>query len=218
FHAAADRGAEVRAAGDPDRLAALAAANFTELAALHVPLEPRLLRALECASAAAFARIAPVLRARAARGCVVDGHGDLHARNICMTDPVAIYDCIEFAAAFRCGDVATEVAFLAMDLRYRGAPALADAFVAAYAAASRDGELPDLLPTLCCYRAMVRTKVAALAAAEPELPAADRAGAGASAVDHAQLAAATLLDDRARWLALCGPPGSGKSTLAAQLR
>ena len=223
FHAAADRGAAVRAAGDPDRLVALAVANFTELAALpSVPVAPCLLHALAGASAAAFARDTPALRARAARGRVVDGHGDLHARNVCLCEPVAIYDCIEFAAGFRCVDVATEVAFLAMDLRYRGAPALADAFVAAYAAASHDDELPGLLPTLCCYRAMVRTKVAALAAGEPDLSPTDRAGAAASAIDHAQLAAAALLDDssrwRARWLALCGPPGSGKSTLAAQLR
>ena len=36
---------------------------------------------------------------------------------------VVVIDCIEFNERFRCGDVATENAFLAMDLDYRGHPA-----------------------------------------------------------------------------------------------
>ncbi len=224
FHRRADRGTAaaddpVRRAGDPDGLARLAAANFEELLATRDHgLGEDLLRALCRHSAAAFARQLPRLRERAATGHIVDGHGDLHARNICMTAPPAIYDCIEFQPAFRCGDVATEVAFLVMDLRYRGAPALAAAFTAAYVDATGDRELPALLPPLVGYRAMVRAKVAALAAAEPELAAADRDGARVSARDHLQLAAATALESAGpRWLLLCGPPGSGKSTVAATL-
>lgn len=219
FHARADRGAHVRAAGDPDRLAGFAAANFAELQALpDHGLPALLLQALARASAADFARLLPELRARAAAGRVVDGHGDLHARNICMVEPPAVYDCIEFAAAFRCGDVATECAFLAMDLRYRGAPALAATFVNAYTAASGDAAVPALLPTLCGYRAMVRAKVAALAAAEAELPAVDRERARHSAWRHVLLAAAYAAEQRGPWwLVVCGPPASGKSRLCAAL-
>ena len=35
---------------------------------------------------------------------MVEGHGDLHARNICMLDPPVIYDCIEFRLDFRAGE------------------------------------------------------------------------------------------------------------------
>lgn len=224
FHAAADHGPAVRATGDPDRLATFAAANFPELRAIPdhgLPLP--LLAALERASGAAFAAILPLLRQRAATGRVVDGrvvdgHGDLHARNICMTDPPSVYDCIEFEPAFRCGDVATENAFLAMDLRYRGAPELATAYVDAYTAASGDAEQRSLLPPLVAYRAMVRAKVAAFAAAEPELPDADRRGARVSAFRHVLLAAAVTAETSPpRWLVVCGPPASGKSRLCSLL-
>jgi aminoglycoside phosphotransferase family enzyme/predicted kinase len=219
FHAGADRSAAVRAAGDPRRLAMFAAQNFTELAA--VPghgVDAALLAALQRASAADFAALLPTLAARAERGLVVDGHGDLHARNVCLTEPPTIYDCIEFEPAFRCGDVATENAFLVMDLRYRGAAALAIAYERAYVAASSDTEQPAVLPPLVAYRAMVRAKVAAMAAAEPELPAADRAAAHTSVLRHARLAAAVTSEARGPWwLVVCGPPASGKSSLVQSL-
>ncbi len=219
FHARADRGPDVLAAGHPNTLASFAAANFAELRPPHGHiLNAGLLAALSSASAADFTRILPHLIARAANGFVVDGHGDLHARNVCMTDPPAIYDCLEFAPAFRCGDVATENAFLVMDLRYRGARDLADAYVAAYVAAREDAGMTSLLPTLCSYRAMVRAKVAALAAAQPELPEDDRAGAAQSARRHVMLAAAYAVEQRGLWwIVVCGPPASGKSTVCAKL-
>jgi len=219
FHARAERGAAVQAAGDPIRLAAFAAANFRELRSMPAqPMPTALLEALAVASADDFARLLPALQRRAAAGLVVDGHGDLHTRNICLTEPPSIYDCIEFEPAFRCGDAATENAFLVMDLRYRGAPALAATYVDAYVATSGDREQPELLPTLVAYRAMVRAKVAALAAAAPELSAADRTGARASARRHLLLAAAATVEARGPcWLLVCGPPASGKSSLCRAL-
>ena len=69
-------------------------------------------------------------------------HGDLHAENICLLPDgeVVIYDCLEFAGALRCADVAAEIAFLAMDLERRGAPALAAAFVDRYVERTGDRE------------------------------------------------------------------------------
>ncbi|MFN7590824.1 MAG: AAA family ATPase [Planctomycetota bacterium] len=202
-----------------DDLLGFATANFTELAAIADHGQPPpLLSALRLAHERAFAALAPQLRARAQRGLCIDGHGDLHARNVCMTVPPALYDCIEFEPRFRRGDQALDVAFLLMDLRYRGAAALAASFVREYANARGDAELPALLPTLCAYRAMVRAKVALFAARETELPAADRDGARQSARRHLELAAALQLEALGpRWLVLCGPPASGKSQLAGSL-
>ncbi len=220
FHATADRGEETRRLGHPDRLEALAEANFAELAGMATPgpLPKPLLDALHDAQRRGFARIRDALRSRAQRGFVVDGHGDLHARNVCMTEPPAPYDCLEFDAGLRCADTATDLAFLAMDLRHRGAPELSRALVAAYVAESEDRELPQLLPTLVAYRAIVRAKVTALAAADAGIGAQDRLHATESSVHHLLLAAMASLEDRGPvWLAVCGPPGSGKSTLATTL-
>ena len=219
FHATAERSPAVRALGAPERLAQFACDNFTELAAIaDHGLPPGLLTALARATEHDFQRLLPMLRERADRGLVVDGHGDLHCRNICMTAPPTVYDCIEFAPAFRCGDVATENAFLVMDLRYRGAPALAAAYERAYMAASGDTEQAALLPTLGSYRAMVRAKVAVFASGEVELPAVDRAAARDSARRHLLLAAAMALEARGPlWIVVFGPPASGKSTLCQAL-
>lgn len=219
FHATTEVLPVERALPLVDELLRFAAANFAELAAMPTHgLPERLLPALATAQARGFAALAEPLRARARRGLCLDGHGDLHARNVCMTVPPAIYDCIEFEPRFRCGDQALEVAFLVMDLRHRGAAPLASVFARRYAALRGDHELPQLLPTLTAYRAMVRAKVAALAAAEPDLSTADRAGASGSALRHLELAAALQLEARGRhWLVLCGPPASGKSSLAQAL-
>lgn len=219
FHARCERPAAAAATASAELLARFADENFAQAQALgDGALPARLLAAVAAASRAGFARLLPTLRARASAGHVVDGHGDLHARNVCMTAPPAVYDCIEFEPRFRIADVAADVAFLAMDLRYRGAPALARAFVDAYVARSGDGDLPALLPWLCSYRAMVRAKVAAIAAVDAALPAADRDGARHSARAHLRLAATYGCEaDGPRWLVLCGPPASGKSTIAAAL-
>lgn len=219
FHATADSSPTTRQHGAPERLLAYAAANFAELGQLPLAtaLQP-LLPAVAAASAVAFAALAPRLQRRATAGRVRDGHGDLHARNICLVEPPAIYDCIEFNAELRCGDVATDLAFLAMDLRYRGHPELATTLVREYQAASGDHELPELLPPLLAYRAMVRAKVAAIAAAASELTSAAREQSTTSVHRHLALAAALLLEPgKPRWLVLCGPPACGKSSLASSL-
>tara|TARA_R110002072_G_scaffold109160_1_gene236354 strand:+ start:142978 stop:144585 length:1608 start_codon:yes stop_codon:yes gene_type:complete len=219
FHRGAVRDEATRRYGDPERLRQFVINNFDELRevkdhGLSVALLDRLARS----SKEAFELIAEELHERAVSSFLVDGHGDLHARNVCMTDPPTVYDCIEFEPAFRCGDVATEVAFLTMDLRYRGAPALADTFVEAYVTATGDLRLPALLPMLSSYRAMVRAKVDAMASVESELSAEERAASSESARRYLLLAAAYLMETRGPWwLLTCGPPASGKSRLAALL-
>jgi len=88
-----------------------------------------------------------------------DCHGDLHSAHICFTEDICIYDCIEFSDRFRYSDVASEIAFLAMDLdRYHHAD-LSQHLVNTYVALSHDKELLDLLNFYKCYRAYVRGKV-----------------------------------------------------------
>src|SRR5690606_5615437 len=95
----------------------------------------------------------------------------------CLTDPVTIYDCIEFEPAFRCADVATEHAFLLMDLRFRGHPGWARLYLDRIVSLTGDNELPNLAPLLMQYRAMVRAKVAAITAGEEEISPREREAA-----------------------------------------
>jgi aminoglycoside phosphotransferase family enzyme/predicted kinase len=221
FHAGAARGAEIDRLGSPENLGRFALENFSETRAMAGEVfDETLHRRLEERTRRDLGRLLPALRDRQSAGRVVDGHGDLHARNICFEDGVPlVYDCIEFAPAFRCGDVATENAFLVMDLRYRGSPRLAETFVAEYEGVSGDSGMRLVLPELVRYRAMVRAKVAAFAAADLEISAADRAGATGSARDHLALAAAgAVAGDHPRLaLVACGLPASGKSTVFAAL-
>ena len=96
---------------------------------------------------------------RVREGKIRDCHGDLHAAHVCFTDDICIYDCIEFNDRFRYSDVASEIAFLAMDLdRYQQAR-LSRHLVNTYVGLSHDDELLKLLNFYKCYRAYVRGKV-----------------------------------------------------------
>jgi hypothetical protein len=108
---------------------------------------------------------------RIEEGRIRDCHGDLRAEHVyAESGQFQIIDCIEFNQRFRYIDVASEVAFLAMDLERLGAPDAARHFVQTYVRASRDVGLYRLLDFYCCYRAYVRGKVTAmgLEAAPPE--------------------------------------------------
>lgn len=88
-----------------------------------------------------------------------DGHGDLYSANICVSDGIYIYDCIEFNDRFRYADVASDISFLAMDLDFHGLSRLSGYFVNRFIEMSGDYLLEDVLNFYKCYRACVRGKV-----------------------------------------------------------
>jgi len=96
---------------------------------------------------------------RMAEDRVRDCHGDIHSGNIFVTDRIYIFDAIEFNERFRYSDVASDVAFLAMDLDFKERTDLSNFLVRRYVKYSGDQELTKLLPFYKCYRAYVRGKV-----------------------------------------------------------
>ena len=62
------------------------------------------------------------LRERALRGHIVDGHGDLRPEHICLTDPVVIFDRLEFSADLRLVDPFDELSFLGLECAILAAP------------------------------------------------------------------------------------------------
>lgn len=152
---------------------------------------------------------ADLIARRAREGWVRDVHGDLHAEHICFApEGMQIFDCIEFSDELRCCDLASEIAFLLMDLAVRGGEALEQPFLQRYLEMVHDPDMPGLLPFYKCHRALVRAKVHALRAGRWNQDA-------ARYFDFAR---------RLQWLRfqpflvlVSGLTGSGKSTLARAL-
>ena len=125
---------------------------------------------------------------RIAAGRIRDCHGDLYSANICLADKPYIYDCIEFNQRFRYCDVASDVAFLAMDLDYHGLQELSRRFIDGFVAASGDAELVEMLNFYKCYRAYVRGKIGLFMANDQGVEAALRARHLADAARYFTLA------------------------------
>ncbi len=113
--------------------------------------------------------------ARIAAGRIRDCHGDLYSANICFAgERVYIFDCIEFNQRFRYSDVASDIAFLAMDLDYHGLEAMARRLVDRFVARSGDKGLLSVLDFYKGYRAYVRGKISLFTAADPKVDEATR--------------------------------------------
>jgi len=133
-------------------------------------------------------RNANLFAKRVEEGRIRDCHGDLHAAHVCFTDDICIYDCIEFNDRFRYCDVASEIAFLAMDLDNYRQPALSQHLVNTYAELSRDGELSEVLDFYKCYRAYVRGKVESFKLDDPYIPDGEKAKVLTAARNYFDLA------------------------------
>ncbi|HVA49182.1 MAG TPA: AAA family ATPase [Pirellulales bacterium] len=153
---------------------------------------------------------------RVCDGRIVDGHGDLRPEHICLEHEPVVFDCIEFNDELRRVDVADEIGFLAMECDYLGAQALGARIEAVYRRVGCDFFSAALWNFYKCYRACVRSKVAALAAAQTSAPPGDAAHQRSLAYLHlaeryaAELGPPTLI-------LVCGLMGSGKTTLATAL-
>jgi len=159
--------------------------------------------------------------ARREAGRVVDGHGDLHAEHVWFehddAQPLMI-DCLEFRDDFRRIDAASDAAFLAMDLAYRGRPDLGARFLRRYARDSGDYHLFTVVDYFLSYRALVRAKVASLVATDATLAAAQRAHAAESVRGHLDLGLGFLASRGPGPLVICcGTIGTGKTTVAEAL-
>jgi len=127
-------------------------------------------------------------QARIDAGRIRDCHGDLHSANICLSDPVYIFDCIEFNERFRYTDVAADVAFLAMDLDFHGAAEFSNYFIEQFVEKSGDSGLMGMLNFYKCYRTYVRAKIALFTASDPAVDAEARTALIEQARKHFLLA------------------------------
>jgi aminoglycoside phosphotransferase family enzyme/predicted kinase len=151
---------------------------------------------------------------RTSTGRIRDCHGDLHAAHICFNNGITIYDCIEFNDRFRYCDVASEIAFLAMDLDRYDHPELSRSFSDAYIEFSNDREIEQLLDFYKCYRAYVRGKVESFKSDDPYIS--DKERAITMARTYFNLAY-RYTRERPLLIIISGLMGTGKTTLSQAL-
>jgi aminoglycoside phosphotransferase family enzyme/predicted kinase len=201
------------AAGSPDKILAAILENLHELEAISEPRARGLIARVRDFSQTWVADHRAVMVARADGGRIKDGHGDLHAGNICFEeDRITIFDRIEFKEKFRQIDVGADLAFLAMDLDRRGFQAFGDYFLRRYGELARDDTLLELNPLYKSHRASIRAKVAQMQWQADR----DERQRGA-ALAHLNLAASYALTGRAALVLMCGLPGTGKTFVARRL-
>jgi uncharacterized protein len=185
-------------------------------------IAPTQLSLIDEASRAFLEQEAELFRKRVEGGKIREGHGDLHLKHICIEGPepdqLQIIDCVEFNPRIRCLDVATDIAFLAMDLDYRKRPELAEHLVGRMTELTRDPDLPRLVQFFKAYRAHVRAKVACFLSDDmaPELP--DFVAVRSEIESYIDLATSYLVTTRRPLLLVVGGlSGTGKSVLARRL-
>ncbi len=216
FHASAARGPEIDRYGSVESVRAPVMQNFdqtrpyigrTVSAATHTRLRAW--------SDEFLSNHGALFSERVRTGKIVDGHGDLHLRNMCeLAGHVLIFDCIEFNPALRAGDVMNDIAFLIMDLDHRALANHANRFLNEYLEQTRDYAGLKLLDFYRVYRACVRAKV--MSFESDSAPPTERRAIEQEAASYFDLAEQVLAARSPGLLLTCGVSGSGKTTLARQ--
>jgi len=209
FHAHAERGPEIDRYGDPESIRVPVIQNFDQTQPyLGRVIDAGRHRALRIATGDFLARYADRFAARQLAHRIVDGHGDLHLRNMCLAHGnVVIFDCIEFNPGLRAGDVMSDIAFLTMDLDHRRLPAHANRFLNEYLEHSHDYAGLPVLDFYQAYRACVRAKVSCFELEQD-------AGLAGEARAYFDLAEHYFRPRTGGVLITCGVSGSGKTSAA----
>ncbi|MEK6776308.1 MAG: AAA family ATPase [bacterium] len=217
FHSRAHTDPEISIYGSPQRISKNTEENFNQSESFVG----------DCISPEAYHRIsdftrrfigqhAPLLRKRMQENKIRDGHGDIRMEHICIDDPIVIFDCVEFNRRFRYIDVASDLAFLAMDLDFHKARDLSRHLVRTYVDYTHDLDLLKLIRFYKCYRAYVRGKVESFNYNDTHLPDEERKAALASAQAYFTLAD-SYAGGRPYLMIMTGLTGTGKTTVAEPL-
>ncbi|MCI0342506.1 MAG: hypothetical protein L0216_15425 [Planctomycetales bacterium] len=166
FHASAAGGPEVARHARLGEVVRNWRANFEEsLSDVDVAVSAATFLRLRELGEERLRNLASLVERRAASGVPRDGHGDLRLEHVYLLpdrappDSLAVLDCVEFDARFRCADPVSDASFLVMDLAAAGRRDLARRFADAALSAARDPEGRPLVPFYAASRAVVRAKV-----------------------------------------------------------
>jgi aminoglycoside phosphotransferase family enzyme len=96
---------------------------------------------------------------RVDQGAIVDGHGDLRPEHICLTEPIAIFDCLEFNPALRQVDPYDELAYLGVECAALGAQMIGDRILEVFMAQTPNPPPSRLIACYAAWHATLRARL-----------------------------------------------------------
>jgi aminoglycoside phosphotransferase family enzyme/predicted kinase len=226
FYTAQDRSEEITKHGELQAVKQNIDENFEQtkpMIGITVPKETYTY--IQKAAAEFFEKEKDVFTRRMNDGRIADCHGDLHSGNIVVTnDTINIFDCIEFNDRFRFCDVASDIAFLAMDLDYLNHPHLSSYLIQRYVERSGDTGIHSVLNFYKSYRAFVRGKVAGFQLNDPHIDSQTKTTIVDTATKYFELAqyyaglfSVQVHQKTPLMFLVSGLTGTGKSTIARKI-
>lgn len=100
------------------------------------------------------------LRERVRHGRIIEGHGDLRPEHICLTDPPAILDCLEFNRFLRLVDPFDDIAYLGLECSLLGAGWVGRLVRQKIEARLEDHPDEELVAFYTVFRACLRARLA----------------------------------------------------------
>lgn len=98
---------------------------------------------------------------------LVDGHGDLRPEHVYVNGTPRIIDCLEFRADLRRLDPISEIAYLALECRRLGGPAIEGHLLRRYRERAGDAPPKELVRFYTALNAIVRARIAVQHLREP---------------------------------------------------
>ncbi|MDQ9171236.1 AAA family ATPase [Oxalobacteraceae bacterium R-40] len=216
FHESAEVASQELEWGSPGIIRSIALSNLADLSRFADGAEQKdqVLR-LQKWNTEQATDLHPVFLLRKNTGFVRECHGDLHRGNIFTVEgEVQVFDCIEFNESLRWIDVINDISFICMELDFYDHSHYAARLLNRYLEQTGDYAGLRLLPYYKTQRALVRSKVAFMKAAQPLRSPSETETAHRQAA--AYLAFACDLTRRKKGFIMIthGFSGCGKTTLA----
>ena len=215
FHEKTERVDTHSGYGEPKQVLAPMEENFGLLNELRVSNAK--LSEVEAWTYKRFEQIESLLKERKSDGYIRTCHGDLHLHNMALfRNGLIMFDAIEFNPYLNHIDVISDLAFLLMDLEYRGLQQYSYRVLNRYLELTGDYAGVEVLDFYKIYRAMVRAKVAALRAAQA-MSESEQSEVMAEVQRYVNLAYGYTQKKEPFMAITHGFSGSGKSTFALMM-